>query len=131
MNNVETIEELYASFAKGDVPAVLGAMDAHIRWTEAEGFIYGGEYTGPDAILQNVFMKFATEWEGFTVAPERFIDGGDDIVVLGKYSGKFLATGRSMTAPFAHFWTIGGDDKVIRFVQYTDTAVIERELGLK
>jgi ketosteroid isomerase-like protein len=131
MSNIDIIKGLYASFAKGDVPAVLGAMNPHIRWTEAEGFIYGGEYVGPEAILQNVFMKFATEWDGFTVTPDKFIDGGEEVVVLGKYSGTFLATGKTMTVPFAHVWTIGDDSRVSNFIQFTDTALIERKLGLK
>jgi ketosteroid isomerase-like protein len=36
--NKEVIEAAYATFAKGDVPAVLAVMDPKIEWTEAEGF---------------------------------------------------------------------------------------------
>ena len=36
--NKEIVEALYASFAKGDVPAVLAGMDPKIEWTEAEGW---------------------------------------------------------------------------------------------
>jgi ketosteroid isomerase-like protein len=130
MSSGELIKGLYDSFAVGDMPAVLGAFSPDIHWTEAEGFMYGGEYSGPEAILQNVFMKFATEWEGFKVTPHKFIDGGSDVVALGSYSGKYLRTGRSVDVPFAHVWTVGGDGKVTSMIQFTDTAVIERSLGL-
>ena len=124
------IRRLYDSFAAGDIPAVLGAFAPEMVWNEAEGFMYGGRYTGGEAVLHNVFMKLGTEWEGFTVKPHKVIDGGDDVVVMGEYSGKFLGTGGSMTVPFAHVWTVDGDGKISEFTQFTDTAVIERQLGL-
>src|SRR5688572_31078889 len=96
MGNREMIEGLYGSFAKGDVPAVLGAFTDDIEWNEAEGSMYGGTYIGPNTVLENIFMKFATEWEGFTVVPHKFIADGDTVVGLGTYSGKFLGTGKSV-----------------------------------
>lgn len=130
MTNGDIITSLYAAFAKGDVPTVLGAMDPDIEWNEAEGFMYGGTYKGPNAILENVFMKFATEWEGFNVVPDKTIDGGDgNVVTLGTYSGKYLKTGKSMSVPFAHAWEFR-DEKIIRMRQYTDTMLIARSLGL-
>lgn len=130
MSNGEIIKSLYDAFATGNFPGVLGAMGANISWTEAEGFMYGGTYIGSNAILENVFMKLATEWDGFSAIPEQIIDGGGDMVVgLGNYSGKFLKTGKSMTVPFAHAWTLSGG-KIVKFVQYTDTLVIAKTLGL-
>src|SRR5947209_18083853 len=104
MSNAEVIEGLYKAFASGDVPAVMGALDENISWTEAEGFPYGGTYHGHGAVAENVFMKLGTEWDGFAAIPERLIDGGDTVVALGNYSGIYKATGRSMNVPFAHVW---------------------------
>ncbi len=130
MTNGEIIGGVYGAFAKGDIPAVLGAMDAGIEWTEAEGFMYGGTYTGPNSILENVFMKLGTEWEGFAAVPEQIVDGGDgNVVSLGTYSGKYLKTGKSVSVPFAHAWTLRGG-KAVKFRQYTDTLVIARDLEL-
>ncbi len=126
--NREIVENLYKSFAAGDIPGVLGALAAEIEWTEAEGFPYGGTYVGPESVLMNVFMKLGTEWEGWTAVPEQIVDGGDTVVALGNYSGKFLATGKSMTVPFAHVWTIR-DGKAVRFVQYTDTLKVSEALA--
>ena len=129
MTNGEIIQGLYDDFAKGNVPGVLGAMDANISWTEAEGFLYAGTFIGPNAILENVFLKFATEWEGFSAVPHQIVDGGDMVVGLGTYSGKYLKTGKSVTVPFAHVWTFE-NGKIVKFVQYTDTLVMARDLGL-
>ena len=121
MSNVKFLESLYDAFATGDVPAVLGAMDAQIEWHQAEGHPYGGVYHGPQAIVENVFMKLMTEWDGYTVKPNEFLDAGDRVVVLGEYSGTYKATGKSMRVPFAHVWTIS-DGKITKFIQFTDTA---------
>ena len=128
MTNGEIISGLYDAFAKGDVPTVLGGMSPDIEWNEAEGFMYGGTYIGPNAVLENVFMKLATEWEGFTVTADKVVDGGgDDVISTGTYSGSF--NGKSMTVPFAHSWTFK-DGKIAKFRQYVDTVSIKRQLGL-
>lgn len=123
----DTIANLYAAFARGDVPAVLAAFASNIRWTEAEGFPYGGTYVGPDAILQNVFARLGSEWDGFAAAPHEFIANNDTVVALGEYSGTYKATGKSFKTPFAHVWKFDGD-RVISFRQHTDTAVVQRAL---
>ena len=102
-------------------------MDPNISWTEAEGFPYAGTYNGPDAVLQGVFMRLGTEWDGFTVRPEDFIDGGDKIVATGTYEGKYKATGKSFRAAFAHVWTLR-NGKAVAFQQHTDTAKVNEAL---
>ncbi len=74
-------------------------------------------------------MNLGSEWEGFSAVPEQFVDGGDVIVALGNYTGKYNATGRSMNVPFAHVWTLT-NGRIVKFVQYTDTLVIAREVEL-
>ena len=125
--NVDGVRGVYDAFAKGDVPAVLGFLAPDIEWTEAEGFPYGGTYNGPDAVLQGVFMKLGTEWDGYAAIPSEFIDAGDSVVALGTYSGKYKATGKSFQANFAHVWNVQ-DGKAIRFVQYVDTLLVHRAL---
>jgi len=127
MNNKQIIESAYQSFATGDIPGLLGTFDENIEWTEAEGFPYGGTYTGAGAILENVFMKIGGEWEGFSVVPREIHDAGETIVALGTYSGKYNKTGKSMSVPFAHVWTLR-DGKVVKFVQYTDTLKVSEAL---
>lgn len=124
-SNLSTIQNAYAAFAKGDVPGVLGVMDPGIEWTEAEGFPLAGTYIGPQAVLEGVFMRLGSDFEGFAAVPDEFIDGGDAIVVLGKYSGKYRATGKSFEAPFAHVWKLR-DGKAVRFTQYVDTLLVDR-----
>lgn len=127
MSNLDKIKSVYDAFATGDIPTVLGVLSPDIEWTEAEGFPYGGTYHGPKAVLEGVFMRLGTEWNGFAAVPQDFVDGGDTIVALGKYSGAYKATGKSFQADFAHVWKLS-EGKAVRFVQYTDTLLVRRAL---
>ncbi len=118
----DTVKALYDAFGKGDVPAVLGAFDPQIQWREAENFLYadGNPYIGPQAVAEGVFQRIVSDVENFAVLPEHFVEGGDTVVVEGRYRGKMKATGTPVDAQFAHVWQLR-DGKVVRFQQYTDT----------
>lgn len=72
-------------------------------------------------------MRLGTEWEGFSTVPHEFVAQGDSVVSLGQYSGKYKITGKRFSAPFAHVWNLR-NGKVVRFRQYTDTAVVQDAL---
>ncbi|MGH8106079.1 MAG: nuclear transport factor 2 family protein, partial [Arenimonas sp.] len=86
-HQLDTIRNIYSAFARGDIPAVLAPLAQNVSWTEAEGFPYGGTYIGADAVLQNVFMKLGSEWDGYTAVSHELIGSGDTVIGLGDYSG--------------------------------------------
>ena len=133
MSNVDLIKNLYAAFGRGEIPAVLGVMSPNIRWHQAEGNPYrpsGEPWVGPDAVLNNLFMKLGAEWDGFTVRPVAYHDAGGTVVVEGRYTGTFKATGKSIDAQFCHIWGIG-DGKIARFQQYLDTSKVQDAMGVR
>ena len=125
--SLRTIRTLYAALADGDVSAVVDLLDPQLTWVEAEGFPLSGTYRGPEAVMDGVLRRLATEWADFRTVPHEFIDGGAAVVALGTYSGTYKATGKSFQAPFAHVWKLAGG-KVLSYVQYTDTALVARAL---
>ena len=133
MDNVSLLKDLYGAFGRGDIPAVVGAMSPAIRWHQAESNPYmpsGEPWVGPDAVLKNLFMRLGGEWDGFTVHPKAFYGAGDTVIVEGRYTGAFKATGNSMDTQFCHIWDVR-DAKVTRFQQYVDTAKLWTVMGLK
>jgi uncharacterized protein len=120
---VNTVRGMYEAFGVGDVPTVLAGLDPQVEWLEAENFIYADRnpYIGPQAVLEGVFMRLATEWDGFQVSPEGILDAGDTVIGHGYYSGAYKKNGEKVRAQFAHFFTFR-NGKIVKFQQYTDTA---------
>ena len=133
MNGVETVQGLYEAFAQGDVSTVVGGMAPDIEWREAEGNPYqpsGAAWVGPDAIVENLFMKLVSEWDGFAVHPGQYHDAGETVVVEGRYTGTYLATGAAVDSQFCHVFTFK-NDKVTSFQQFTDTAQFQDAMGTR
>ncbi|QZP36477.1 nuclear transport factor 2 family protein [Halobaculum magnesiiphilum] len=126
--NLEIVQEMYSAFNDGDVETVLGHMDPDIEWTEPEGSRYAGTYRGPDAITEHVFAPVMEDMEPFAAVPERYVDGGDTIVVLGTDRGTVRSSGESLEAPFAHVCDFR-DGRLVKFVDYTDTAAWQQAIG--
>ena len=120
--NKDIVEAVYANFAKGDVPAVLDAMDPKIEWTDAEGFpLYSGTLVGPQAVVEGIFMRLGEIGDEFAVHPTTFIAEGDNVVAVGTYTWKHKTSGEPAEVKMAHVWTVK-DGKLASFDQHVDTA---------
>ena len=105
----------------------IGSFDPKVEWIEPDGSPYRGTYRGPEEVLNGVFMRLGTEWDGFQVAPDELVGDGGSIVALGHLSGTYKATGKSFLAPFAHAWKFR-DGRVVSFIEYTDTLPMQQAL---
>jgi ketosteroid isomerase-like protein len=125
MNNpADIVRSFYDALGRGDVPGVLARFHDQLEWTEAAGFpYYSGTWRSPQEVLDKLLIPLARDWDRFSARAHHFIAQGDRVVTLGEYSGTFKATGKSMTAPFAHVWTVR-DGRLARFDMYTDTAKV-------
>ncbi len=122
-SNLDVIKGIYAAFASGDIPAVLGILSPAIVWNEAENNLplaQGNPYVGPQAVLEGVFMRLGEEFDGFAVVPERYIAEGDLVVMTGRYSATAKATGLPVNPQVVHVWTLE-DGKAATFQQHADT----------
>ncbi len=121
--NIAIIDGLYKAFAVGDIPTVLGAMEANIVWNEAESnsLADGNPYVGPDAVLNGVFARLGAEHEYFKLEDIK-LHGMDNNQVLAtlRYNAKVKETGKTYNAQVAHLWTLK-EGKVSAFQQFLDT----------
>ncbi|PHR52605.1 MAG: DUF4440 domain-containing protein [Robiginitomaculum sp.] len=122
-NTKVPVQAIYAGFAAGDMAMVTSVMSPDIVWNEAEGNPYADKnpYEGPDAILSGLFARLGGEWINFTATPNEYVIEGNRVIVFGRYTANYRATGQALDAPFVHSWTLQ-DGKVVSFQQYTDTA---------
>jgi uncharacterized protein len=72
-------------------------------------------------VVAGLFEPLGRDFDSFTTVPDDFITDGERVVSIGRYSGITKSTGRTMSAPFVHVWTVA-DGRLRRFVQYTDSA---------
>lgn len=116
------VETVYEGFAAGDIALATSTMSPDIVWLEAEGNPYSdlNPYLGPEAIVNGLFVRLATDWDAFTATPTEYVVEDDRVIVFGRYTGTYKATGRSMDVPFVHAYTVR-DGQITAFQQYTDT----------
>ena len=118
--NVALIRATYEGAPADNAKHLAALFTPETCWTEAAGFPYAGTFVGLDAITHNVFERLSSEWLDYNASAEHFVSEGEDVVVLGVYSGTYRKTGRYMEARFAHHWTLR-DGKVVSFQQYVDS----------
>lgn len=129
--NVGIVDDMYKSFAVGDVPAVLAAFDANIIWNEAEHFPYADKnpYKGPDAVVNGVFARLGSEWDYWNLVDIELHDmANNQILATGRYQAKYKKNGKTIDAQFAHLWTLK-EGKVLNFQQYADTKQVTDAVG--
>ena len=123
MNNLQLAKDIYAAFGRGDIPTVLAAFHPEIEWRLAEGNPYkpdGAAWVGPQAVLEQLFMRLGTEWEGFTVNVRTLHDAGEYVVTEGRYTGLYKPSGKRIDAQMCHVLRFR-DGKLSSFQQYVDT----------
>ncbi|MFL5861432.1 MAG: nuclear transport factor 2 family protein [Solirubrobacteraceae bacterium] len=125
--NQEIIENGYARFAAGDAPGALADMADDIQWSQADGFPVAGTHVGPQAVLEEVFMRLGEIGDDFAVTPEQFLADGDKVVALGNYTWKHKSSGEPAAVKMVHVWTLKGG-KAVSFQQHVDTIKV-RELS--
>ena len=124
------VKSFYEALGRGDVPAVLALLDPQIQWTEAERFpYYSGTWIGPQAVLDNLLKRLAEDWSQFSAKASDFVVEGSRVVAFGAYSGTYKKTGKPMTAPFAHLWSVQ-NGMLTSFLMYTDTAKVLEALAV-
>ena len=126
--NYDAIKAHYAGSDAKDLAAMMAPITASTAWTEMAGFPYAGTYVGPDAVISGVFKRIGEDWEGYTFALEKLVDGGTTIAGIGTYSGVCRKTGKLMTARVVHVWEMR-DGKAVSFEQFTDTKLVAAAMG--
>jgi ketosteroid isomerase-like protein len=115
------VRSAYDAFSRGDIEGVLGVLSPTIEWRAPEVLPQGGEYQGREG-AQEFFAKLAGAWSDLQVEIERFVDSGEDVVVLGRGRGiPTTGEGALVEYPFAHAWRVR-DGLAVTFDEYVDPA---------
>ena len=132
MSNVQFAKDIYAAFGRGDIATVLAGLHREIEWREAEGNPYqpdGAAWIGPEAVLEKLFMRLGSEWNGFTLTVRTLHDAGEHVVMEGRYTGAYKASGKSLDAQVCHVLRFR-DGKLMSFQQYVDTGQLQTVMAI-
>jgi uncharacterized protein len=120
-DDVQVIRDAYDAFNRGDIPAVLTAMDQQIEWIEpGGGRAPSGTFRGPDSVANDVFATVPQNFEQFSAQPDQFIDAGAHVVVTGRFDGT-AKSGKELHTPFVHVWKMRGG-QALHFQNFVDAA---------
>ncbi len=116
-SNVDAVTGAYENFDRGDVPAVVAAVDDAVEWDSPDCLPQGGSFTGP-AGVGTFFEAIGAYWEELEIDIDQILDAGDEVVAIGSGKGT-LSGGDPAGYKFAHVFTLGRG-KIIRFREYAD-----------
>lgn len=123
MGNVETVQQIYAAFDCGDIPAILGHLADSVEWE------YGiGKTDVPWLQLRQgrsdvpKFFKSLAGIELEKFQPKTFLENGNVVVVLIDVELIVKATGiKIIEEDETHIWYFNSEGQVIKFGHRLDT----------
>jgi uncharacterized protein len=123
MSNIETVKELYARSATGDIASILRCLSRDIEWDDVEPSTdvpWLQPRRGHDAVAR--FFEALGLLELHVFAPKHFVESGDLVVVLVDEDVTVKATGkRVIDQDQVHLWYFDTRGQVVRFRQRLDT----------
>lgn len=124
-SNVEIVDQLYEAFNRGDPEECLAGFADDITWTIPDGApLSSGTHHGPDAVMEDVWKPLFEHFDTFEVGIDRFIDGGDTIVMEGAHKAT-TPDGENVAVPVVHVIDMK-DGAVQAFTSYEDTALLHQ-----
>ena len=121
-HEVRALRGAYDAFGRGDEAAFLEALAHDVEWRVPDVLPWGGVRHGHEGV-RSFFAILEEHVEGGWGTPEEFLDMGERVVVLGRFSGTVRANRVEFETRFAHVWTIR-DGFLSGFDNYLDTATV-------
>jgi uncharacterized protein len=123
LSNLTTVQEIYAAFGKGDVPAILDRLTDSVEWE------YGAGTTEIPWLKERHGRAGAAEFfaslsvlDIHKFLPKTFLEGPDLVVVLLELEASVKSTGkRIVEEDEVHIWYFDDKYRVTRFRHRVDT----------
>ncbi len=134
--NVEFVEGLVAGAGAIDKQALLAALpeliaqacDPDIEWVEDPQRADGQIHRGHEGVRQS-WEQWLEIWDDYEAEFERFIDCGDDVLVVARERGRGKSSGASVSSRNYMVFTIRAG-KIARYREFYDEDAALKAVGL-
>jgi ketosteroid isomerase-like protein len=134
--NVEFVEGLLAIAEDMDKQAMLDALpeliaqtcDPDIEWVEDPQRADGQVYRGHEGVRQS-WERWLEHWEEYGGQAERFVDCGEDVLVVAREQGRGATSGASVSSRIFAVFTIRAG-KIARYQEFYDERAAHEAVGL-
>jgi ketosteroid isomerase-like protein len=127
--DVETLRTGYEAFNREDWDAVFESAAPDFELITADRVTNPGTYRGREEATQ-FFQDLFEPFEEVTVEPERFVENGDQIVVLVLVSSRPSGSTAVVENRIGHLWTMR-DGKAVRFQIFPERAKALEAIGIE
>ena len=124
--NVNLVKSLYDAMGRRDIGKILSLIDPAIEIQQTDLLPWGGSYKGVMG-MQSFFGKLLGNVDS-QLAVDRYLDAGDDIVMIGRTHGQVKSSSKPFDVTAIHVWTVR-DGKIAGFHPYIDTPAMLEALA--
>ncbi|MDH3509791.1 MAG: nuclear transport factor 2 family protein [Gammaproteobacteria bacterium] len=126
--NRQTLENIYATFFKGDFEGWLAFFTDDSVFREPETLPYGGVVKGREKIQATV-MKIVECWDDISYDVEDILANDQRAIAYGVFNATSKTTGKKVSVPLAEMWRFK-DGKVEEMLAiYGDTALLNSAMS--
>jgi uncharacterized protein len=126
MSHLDIVQDIYAAFGRGDVPAILEHLSDDVAWeswadnhAQRAGVPWLRAQRGRGGAA--AFFAAIAGWEIHRFQVHRLL-AADDAVVAEVSMDAVTEAGAEVRDEELHLWSFGPDGRVARFRHYVDTA---------
>lgn len=126
-DNLRIVENIYRDFDRGNIPAVLNAMDAAVEWNVKINWPggppvipYAGRFNGRIGVAKCFAHLLDLVRPEPEIIPREYIINGDSVMVNGGEIRRVRASRQLTENRWSMVWTLRGG-KIVKFFLYEDT----------
>jgi uncharacterized protein len=127
MTNLDTVNEIYAAFGRGDIATLLSKLSDDVRWedwadntAQKVGVPWMEARKGRQGAAE--FFKLVAQFEIKEFKVLSVMAGGNQVAAEFVIEARVPGTGKTYRDEEMHLWTFDEAGRVVRLRHYTDTA---------
>ena len=130
MSSVETVQQIYEAFGRGDIRAILEHLAEDVRWehhptgnaAQDQDVPYMRPRSGREAAA-GFFQDIEEDFEMNSFNPHSFLEGDGRVAAVIEYDLTVRATGKRVVDEEIHLYEFGSDGEITAFRLDTAKAI--------